>query len=96
MHTVHNSPKFNIVQENRLKSRSSTVHTFSQLDFAILKTRISFDKDVQNHKTTYNVAVKNHLPSNGISSVARFAYKTSDGRQKFIPTTLSKFGIFFL
>jgi hypothetical protein len=45
-------------------------------------------------KTTYYVAVQNHLPSNGISSKAEFTYRTSNGAQKLIATTLSKLELF--
>jgi len=95
-YTVHNSSNFNTVQGTRLKPRRSTVHTFPQLELAILKTHISYTRDDQNHKTTYNIAEQNNLPTNGLSSKTGFTYRTSDSSQKFIRNTLSKFGMFFI
>ena len=47
-------------------------------------------------KTTYYIAVQNHLPTNGLSSKTGFAYRTSDSSQKFIRNTLSKFWMFLI
>jgi len=44
-------------------------------------------------KTTYYIVVQNQLPTNGISSKAGFANRSSGISQKLIPNKISKFGI---
>jgi len=92
-HTVHNSPNFSTLQGNGLKPHRSAVHTFPQLDLAILKTHISFSMDAENHLP--RCCTKPSAYQQDILQT-RVAYRTSDSSQKFIPNILSKLVMFFI